>query len=171
MNEEDINVTTKLNDNIPDATQTNPYANQKITSKRLEVVQNFKPKEKEKESLPRAFKLILLVVILTAGVIVFFKIIYPTYLKKTYDEEYACKHPYECHDNGNGTSTCSFYDDNDQLQSIVCNFSTEEETTTAVQSEEETTTTTQVVEETTTTTTTTVVEEITTVPTTEAVTE
>ena len=151
---EENNITTEINNNIPDASSLNPYAKQKITSKRLEVVENFKPVEKEKDKLPTSFKLIVLVVILTGLVILFFKIIYPTYLQKTYDEEYACEHPYKCTDNGNGTSTCSFYDNKDNLQTIICPFSTEsdEETTTIVSQEDTTTTTVETTTETTTTT-------------------
>lgn len=153
MKEEDNNITTEINNNVPDASSLNPYAKQKITSKKLEIVENFKPKEKEKESLPVTFKIIVLLVILTGLLILFFKIIYPTYFQKTYDDDYACKHPYRCTDNGNGTSTCSFYDNNDKLQTIICNFSTEsEETTTAVPSEGESTTTTETTTEVTTTT-------------------
>ena len=84
---EENNITTEINNNIPDASSLNPYAKQKITSKRLEVVENFKPVEKEKDKLPTSFKLIVLVVILTGLVILFFNIIYPTYLQKTYDDK------------------------------------------------------------------------------------
>ena len=126
MNEENKTIT---NVQKKDAVTDNPYAFQKITSKRLEIVKNAEPVEKRRNKLPKAVVLIFLIITVTVLVIVYFNIIYPTYIKKYYNQDNACNITYECKDLGNGTSKCSFYDDRDQLQYTICKNKTSEETT------------------------------------------
>ncbi len=128
MNEENNNINVQK----PDAVTNNPYAFQKITSKRLEIVKNAQPVEKKKNKLPKAVFLIFFIITITALVLLYFEIIYPTYIKKYYNQDNACNITYECKDLGNGTSRCSFFDDRDQLQYTICKNKKSEETTTKV---------------------------------------
>ena len=130
MNEENNNI---QNVQQKDAVTNNPYAFQKITSKRLEIVKNATPVEKKKNKLPKGVVLIFFIITITALVILYFEIIYPTYIKKYYDQDNACNITYKCEDLGNGTSRCSFFDERDQLQYTICPNKKSEETTTKTQ--------------------------------------
>ena len=99
----------------------NPYAHQKITSKKLFIESNYVKPEKENDNSGVKAVGILLSIGLIAGIIaVYLFYIYPTFIKGTYTVEEACNNPYECVDLDDGTRKCSYYDSQDKIVIVKC---------------------------------------------------
>lgn len=103
----------------------NPYAHQKITSKKLYIESNYVKEEKEvDEKGVRALGIFFSICFIGLAIAGYYFYIYPTFFKKSYTIEEACNNAYECTDNADGTRTCSYYDNKDQLVKVTCNGTT-----------------------------------------------
>lgn len=103
----------------------NPYAHQKITSKKLYIESNYVKKEDEvDEKGTKVVGIFLAIIFIGLSIGAYLVYIYPTFFKKSYTIEEACNNAYECVDNDDGTRTCSYFDDKDELVKVICNGTT-----------------------------------------------
>lgn len=102
----------------------NPYAHQKITSKKLFVESNLIKKEEVDDKGIKAMGIFFSILIVVGVITAYFYWIYPSFIKQTYTIEDACNNPYECEDNADGSRTCSYYDEKDNLVKVTCNGTT-----------------------------------------------
>ena len=102
----------------------NPYAHQKITSKKLFIENNLIKEEQVDDTSIKAMGILFSILLVIGVIVVYFYIIYPSFIKKNYTIEDACNNPYECVDNDDGTRTCSYYDEKDNLVKVNCNGTT-----------------------------------------------
>ena len=103
----------------------NPYAHQKITSKKLFIESNYvKKEEKVDENGVKAIGIFFSICFVGLAIAGYYFYIYPTFIKKTYTIEEACNNAYECNDNADGTRTCSYFDVNDKKVIVTCDGTT-----------------------------------------------
>ncbi len=99
----------------------NPYAHQKITSKKLFIESNYvKPEEENDNSGVRAVGILLSIGLIVGIIAAYLFYIYPTFIKRTYTVEEACNNPYECVELDDGTRKCSYYDSQDKIVIVNC---------------------------------------------------
>jgi hypothetical protein len=111
----------------------NPYAHQKITSKKLFLEPNYvKPQEQEDNSGVKAVGILLSIGVIVVGIALYLYYIYPTFIKGTYTVEEACNNPYECVDQEDGSRRCSYYDSQDKLVYVTCQGTTTASSSTSV---------------------------------------
>ncbi|MCR5483455.1 MAG: hypothetical protein K6E99_03545 [Bacilli bacterium] len=99
----------------------NPYAHQKITSKKLFIEPNYvKPTEEEDNGGVKAIGLLLTIGLIVVCIAIYLYYIYPTFIKGTYTVEEACNNPYECTELEDGSRRCSYYDSQDKMVIVDC---------------------------------------------------
>ena len=99
----------------------NPYAHQKITSKKLFIEPNYVKSEEENDNGGiKAVGILLAIGLIVVCVAVYLYYIYPTFIKGTYTIEEACSNPYECVELDDGTRSCSYFDSQDNVVVVNC---------------------------------------------------
>ena len=99
----------------------NPYAHQKITSKKLFIEPNYvRPEEEKNDDGVKAVGILLAIGFIVVMIALYIYYIYPTFIKGTYTVEEACNNPYECKDLEDGRRSCSYYDSQDKLVRVIC---------------------------------------------------
>ena len=99
----------------------NPYAHQKITSKKLFIEPNYvKPVEDNDNGGVKAIGILLTIGLIVVCIALYLYYIYPTFIKGTYTVEEACNNPYECVELEDGSRRCSYYDSQDKIVYVNC---------------------------------------------------
>ncbi len=107
-----------MNDN---SNSNNPYAHQKITSKKLFIESNYVKKDEEDDNGSSVVGILLCIVIIIGSIVFYVYYIYPTFIKSTYTVEEACANPYECSEvSEDGYRTCSYFDSRDKKVFVRC---------------------------------------------------
>ena len=106
-----------MNDN----SNNNPYAHQKITSKKLFIESNYVKKDEEDDNGSSIVGILLCIGIIIGSIVFYVYYIYPTFIKSTYTVEEACANPYECSEvSEDGYRTCSYFDSRDKKVFVRC---------------------------------------------------
>ena len=99
----------------------NPYAHQKITSKKLFIESNYVKKDEEDDNGSSIVGILLCIGIIIGSIVFYVYYIYPTFIKSTYTVEEACANPYECGEvSEDGYRTCSYFDSRDKKVFVRC---------------------------------------------------